>query len=187
MIVASAMWRRLDVPGHDAAWLERRATGWYLHGTAVFQHERQPVALDYGIECNTAWVTERGHVQGVIGESKVDVAIERDHEGRWLLNGSEVTAVEGLYDLDYGFTPATNFNQLQRVKLEMGEAQDVVVAWIDIDQSSLSVLPQRYERIDERRYAYASPATGYEEILTLDEHGFVTEYPGLWISESTAP
>jgi uncharacterized protein len=183
VIIASAMWRRLDVPGHDAAWLERRANGWYLQGTTVFQQDEEPVALEYDIECTAKWVTERGHIRGIIGEVKVDVAIERDHEGRWMLNGSEVTAVEGLYDLDYGFTPATNFNQLQRVQLEIGEARDVTVAWIDVDQSSLTVLPQRYERLGERRYAYASPTAGFEAILTLDERGFVTEYPGLWISE----
>lgn len=184
MIIATAIWRRLDVPGHDVAWLEQRADGWLLRGNAVFQHEKGPAAISYEVECTAKWVTRRGLVRGMLGGSKVSIAIERERNGRWRINGSEAPDVEGLMDLDYGFTPATNFNQLQREKMGIGEARDITVAWIDIDQASLSVLPQRYERLSEHQYGYSSPTAGYSETLTLDAHGFVVEYPRLWISES---
>lgn len=182
MIVATAMWRRLDVPGHDVAWLEQRANGWLLQGNAVFQHERGPAAITYEVECTAEWVTRRGVVRGVLGGSKISIVVQRERNGRWWINGSEAPDAEGLMDLDYGFTPATNFIQLKREMMAIGEGKEITVAWTDIDQSSLTVLPQRYERISELQYAYSSPTAGYEETLTLDDNGFVAEYPRLWIS-----
>lgn len=183
MIVASTMWRRLDVPGHDVAWLERRANGWLLRGNAVFQHDRGPAAIAYEVECTTEWVTRRGVVRGVLGGSKISIVIQRERNGRWWFNGSEAPDAEGLMDLDYGFTPATNFIQLKREMMEIGETREITVAWTDIDRPSLTVLPQRYERISELQYAYSSPTAGYEAALTLDANGFVVEYPRLWIQE----
>jgi uncharacterized protein len=176
------MWRRLDLPGHDVAWLEQRANGWLLSGNAVFRHKRGPAAITYEVECTAEWVTRRGLVRGMVGSSKISIAIQRERNGRWWINGSEAPDVEGLLDLDYGFTPATNFNQLRREIIEIGESRSITVAWTDIDEPSLTVLPQRYERISERKYVYSSPAAGYEETLILNESGFVAEYPRLWIS-----
>jgi hypothetical protein len=176
------MWRRLDVPGFDVAWLEQRANGWLLSGNAVFQHHKGPAAITYEVECTAEWVTRRGLVRGMFGSSKISIVIQRERNGRWWINGSEAPDVEGLMDLDFGFTPATNFNQLKREVMAIGESRDITVAWIDIDQPWLTVLPQMYERISELQYAYSSPTAGYQETLTLDESGFVTEYPRLWIS-----
>lgn len=183
MIVASAIWRRLDVPGHDVAWVERRTNGWLLRGNAVFQHAKGPAAISYEVECTPQWVTRRGIVRGMLDSSKISIVTERERNGRWWINGSEAPETEGLMDLDYGFTPATNFTQLKRETMAIGESRDITVAWADIDHSSLTVLPQRYERISEQQYAYSSPTAGYQETLTLDASGFVVEYPRLWIQE----
>src|SRR5688500_19490388 len=115
MHVASSLWSRLDVPGHDACWVERNADGWTVRGVAVFAHEGGPAALRYRVDCTAEWITRTGEVQGTVGTERVELSIERDHGGRWTLNGVEAGAVTGLADLDFGFTPATNYQQLQRI------------------------------------------------------------------------
>src|SRR4026207_452783 len=42
MAEQTMLWRRLDVPGHDACALRRIASGWRLEGTALFALDVHP-------------------------------------------------------------------------------------------------------------------------------------------------
>ncbi len=178
-VVASAFWRRMDAPGHDACRLVREADGWRLEGTAVFRQDARPARLDYRIVCDPAWRTVRGDVQGWLGADPVRHEVER-RDGIWTLDGTPQPRLERCVDLDLGFTPATNLLQLRRIALAVGEGADVPVAWFDVEQDALAPLPQRYERRSEATYWYESPSAGYRGLLEVDAAGFVRRYPGLW-------
>ncbi len=178
-----AMWRRLDAPGHDAALLVRSDSGWSLRGTAVFKHHAGPACITYSVEIDASWRTRRGRVQGFLGGRTLDYAISREADG-WYLDGALVGGLEHLWDLDYGFTPATNLQQLRRIAVVPGEAADFPVAWFDIDATTLIELPQRYERRGETTYLYRAPTIPYEGVLDLAPNGFVAAYPHLWRMEA---
>jgi uncharacterized protein len=181
-MVLSAFWRRLDTPGHDAARSMQITSGWRLEGAAVFRHEfGLPARVEYSITCDRTWHTRFGVLHGWIGEQDWDVRIDHDDNGKWHLNGTAVTGLDDCMDLDLGFTPATNFLQLRRVALQVGDRAEFPVAWIDLPQATLVRLPQRYHRRDAMTYWYESPSVNYAGLLVLAESGFVREYPGLWL------
>ena len=184
-IVATALWRRLDTPGHDSCRLERTGGGWSLHGSAVFRHESGPAAIAYSVRCDPRWETLDGHIHGMLGARHVDYRISRTTL-TWTLNATAVPGLEHLVDLDLGFTPATNFAQLRRVALALGQGERVEfpVAWFDLDQDTLVELPQVYERRSADTLWYESPTVGYEALLELMPNGFVRRYPGLWEAEA---
>jgi hypothetical protein len=179
----TALWRRLDTPGHDACRLDRTADGWLLAGTAVFRHDGAPARLDYELACDEAWRSRRGAVRGWLGARRVDRVMERSDTGGWTLDGAAAPGLEALVDLDFGFTPATNLPQLRRVALGVGDAADVTVAWFDVDEPALRVLPQRYERRSVEGYWYESPTSSYAALLEVTPGGFVRVYPDLWEEE----
>jgi uncharacterized protein len=178
---ASALWRRLDTPGHDAAWLERTPDGWLLWGTAVFRGGDTPACLAYEVACDRSWATKRGAVRGRIGDALIAHEITRN-DGGWVVDGVPVAGIEDLVDLDFGFTPATNLLQLRRVELAVGAAAEVPVAWFDGEggPTELVRLPQRYERRREDTYWYESPTASYAGELVVGPDGFALRYPGLW-------
>ena len=178
---ASALWQRLDSPGHDAAWLERSPDGWVLQGTAVFRRGDAPACLAYEVVCDPSWVTIRGSVRGRLGDDRVAHELTRNASG-WAVDGEPVAGLGDLVDLDFGFTPATNLLQLRRVGLAIGEAVDVTVAWFEGESASKALvrLPQRYERRSEDTYWYESPTTDYTGELVVGADGFARRYPGLW-------
>jgi hypothetical protein len=182
-MMSRCLWRRLDVPGHDACELTPIADGWRLAGTSVFLHQNGPARIEYVAECDSAWVSRRGEVRGWIASDSWNVTIERSDGGIWYLNGWNVPELEGCLDLDFGFTPATNLLQLRRCELAVGQVADVPAAWIELPEVSLTLLPQRYTRRSDDTYWYESPATGYEALLEIDESGFTRHYPGLWLME----
>jgi hypothetical protein len=179
---ALAMWRRLDVPGHDAARLAPGGAGWLLEGCAVFAHEEGPACLRYAVELAPDWTAMGGTVRGFVGGRGVGHEMRRD-DGEWVLDGARVPGLDGLVDLDFGFTPATNLPQVRRLDLGVGQTAELRVAWFD-PGAGLSPLAQRYKRVDARGFRYASPRHAYEASLRLAQNGFVESYPGLWEMEA---
>jgi hypothetical protein len=175
-----AFWRRLDRPGHDACMLEYAGASWVLTGHAVFLHDTGPANLAYRVVTGPDWVTRVGRVTGWIGERVIDWTVQRETDG-WRLDGRLAPGLDHCQDLDFGFTPATNVLQLQRLELSVGSSADAPAAWLDADSDALTELKQTYRRRSETSYAYESPF--YSARLEIGPTGFVADYPQLWVAE----
>lgn len=176
-------WRRLDVPGNDACVLEEVRDGWRLHGSASFGTGKDAATLAYDVACDHQWRTLGAAVQGHVGPRPLALAVRRSAAGEWHVDDRPEPALEGVMDMDLGFTPATNLFPLRRLALRPGQAAEAAAAWLDDESWQLRRLPQRYERRSEREYWYESPATGYAALLTVTAEGFVSDYPGIWSAE----
>ncbi len=179
------LWRRLDVPGHDACRLVSENRGWQLEGTAVFRHDDGPGLLAYEVACDSSWCTRRGRVRGHIGSRAIDVDISHAN-GVWHLNRRLIDGLAGCVDLDLGFTPATNLIPIRRLALTIGQSRNVRAAWLDVAAGSLKPLDQRYERRTESAYWYEAPGFGYAAELDVTPTGFIRRYPALWDEEAAA-
>jgi uncharacterized protein len=185
---ASALWRRLDTPGHDACRLLPTPRGWRLEGVAVFRDADAAAAaatacLRYRLDCDAEWGALSGAVRGWLGARPVDHAVVRTADGDWTLDGVACPELHGLPDLDFGFTPATDLPQLRRLALTEACAADVPVAWLDVAAGTLGLLRQRYERRAPGAWWYESPSAGYAALLEVGDDGFVRRYPRLWAVE----
>lgn len=184
-ILQSVLWRRLDVPGHDACALWHVDDGWRLAGTAMFRTEEgRPCHLSYVVHCDSSWRTRSASVSGWLGQTLVQIALEVLPGERWTLNG-EVQGEEtlGLMDIDLGFTPATNLVQFQRLSLSVGDKIEAPVMYLHFPELTLGRLDHCYRRIAFDKYDYQAPRFGYAAILRVSDMGFVTDYPGLWTVE----
>ena len=176
------LWRRLDQPGHEAARLLARESGWTLTGTAVFAHETRPCRLDYVIACDVGWRTVSTHVTGWVGKETIDVAITVDTRGGWWMNERECAAVAGCDDVDLNFSPSTNLLPIRRLKLDVGESARVRAAWLRFPSFALEPFEQTYRRLGPAAYRYES-AGGFAADLEVDADGFVTRYGDIWAAE----
>ena len=179
------LWKRLDMPGHEAASVSLARNRWNLSGTALFVFERQPCRLDYEIECDSAWSTRDARITGQVGEMPVSLVISRSVEGEWLANDAPQPAVHGCVDIDLGFTPSTNLLPIHRLKLRIGENAKVRAAWVRFPELTIEVLEQSYTRLAEATYLYESDGGKFKRELTVNADGFVVDYPGLWCEEAT--
>jgi hypothetical protein len=121
-------------------------------------------------------------IAGFIGERVIDYIVVRE-DRVWRLNGTALSGLGHLLDLDLGFTPATNIQQLRRVAIAENETVQLPVAWLDVDAGTLTELPQVYERRGPAAFWYQAPSFGYEGLLELAPNGFIRSYPNLWEAE----
>ncbi|HUR00807.1 MAG TPA: putative glycolipid-binding domain-containing protein [Gemmatimonadaceae bacterium] len=174
------MWQRLDAPGHEVATLRPLEGGWLLEGTVLVANEERPCRLVYVIRCDFEWRTSRVEVHGEIGNASVRLELTRSTDSEWNANGQHMRNVAGCLDIDLGFTPATNLLPIRRLRLGVGDQAGVRAAWVRFPELTLEPLDQVYTRLSTERYLYESAGGAFRRELTVDEHGFVLEYPKLW-------
>lgn len=174
------LWQGLYWQGHEAARLVENAKEQRIEGTAVFANEGQPCRLDYQIQIDRGWRTRHVQVNGWVGAEPVNLEIVVDEAQTWALNGEVIDAVQGCIDIDLNFSPVTNLLPIRRYTLAIGEEAAVTAAWLRFPTFRLEPLDQTYRRIDTQHYHYASAGGSFTAELMVNEHGFVTDYPGLW-------
>lgn len=182
VIETAILWRRVDKEGHESACVFAAEDAWHLRGSAVFEHGNQPCRLEYEVTCDSEWRTTRAFVQGWIGRLPVDLEIVRDDEQGWRLNGLPHPALAGCVDVDLNFSPSTNLLPIRRLDMNVGDQAEVRAAWLRFPTMTLEVLEQRYRRTGDTSYRYESIASGFACNLEVNEFGFVTHYPGFFVT-----
>lgn len=186
MEVGRILWRRVDLPGHDACRLEQLDSGWLLEGFAAYRHETgAAVGFTYEAECDSEWRTVRGSVRFGAGSRTAGSTCrsEEIRRGTGSSTGEITAGLEECVDLDLGFTPATNLFHVRRMGLGVGESADVPAAWLDFPDADLRILRQRYERRGASEYRYEALEFEYADTIPINETGFIARYPGLWEPE----
>lgn len=174
------LWNRLDVDGMEACRFRPMGDGWEIQGTASYRENGTVVSLTYIILCTDDWITQRARVNGWQGNRDIHIDLNRSPTGRWTVNGKQIDGTDGLFDVDLGFTPATNTLAIRRLNLAVGDEAETTAVWLDVSDWSLKPLRQIYRRTGETEYGYISPDTAYEAVLTVDTFGAVSVYPCLW-------
>ena len=179
----SILWRGIDRRGHEACRLYRSGTDWCLEGTAVFSSDDRPCRLSYLVTCDSSWTTLSGIVSGWVGNDDVNIQLTVDPLHQWQMNGVEKPDVKGCIDLDLNFSPSTNLLPIRRLNLEIGQQAEVKAAWLRFPSFELEPFQQVYTRLNEFTYRYSSGGGTFVRDLTVNDVGFVIDYPELWQAE----
>ncbi|MEV6347951.1 putative glycolipid-binding domain-containing protein [Actinoplanes sp. NPDC051851] len=174
--------------------------GLYAQGSVV---AAAPVGFvcEYELRTDPGWVTSRLDVraQGAGWARAVRLELAA---GRWRVTASEQGDLDsalvaagharagqpgmedpdllyGAFDVDLGHSPLTNTLPIRRLGLlgSEGVAHRLSVAWVLVPSLEVVQADQIYTAIGENRVRYASET--FSADLTLDDDGFVLDYPGL--------
>lgn len=152
--------------------------GLRISGTTLFRDEAGPVEIRYSVAVDERWRTRIVGVHVRTEAENRSVALRCDGAGNWEVGGHPISELEGAIDVDLAWTPATNTIPIRRHRLAVGESADTRVVFVPFPGREVTAKQQSYERLAERRYRYTSGS--FSADLTVDEHGLVTAYPGLW-------
>jgi len=184
--VRAVVWRRHDIPGHEACRILPSDKGWTIEGVAVAVYDGQPCQLKYDIACDRQWLTRSAAVMGWIGERLISATVIRDVMGQWQINGHDVEAVVGCQDIDLNFSPSTNLLPIRRLDLAIGARAEVRAAWLRFPSFALEPLEQSYTRLGAEQYRYESAVGQFVAELSVDDTGLVINYGQIWSREAAA-
>jgi uncharacterized protein len=180
----SVIWRGMVLEGFEFCQMRQVNLAWHLEGTAVFSYEENPCLLNYRVICDSNWRTNSAKIQGWVGNCRVETWIVVETGQNWWLNGKEISGTKGCVDLDLNFSPCTNTIAIRRLNLAVGEEAEIHAAWLKFPSFNLEPLAQRYHRLEDKIYRYESGDGRFKADLVVNQIGFITHYPGIWIAES---
>jgi hypothetical protein len=83
-------------------------------------------------------------------------------------------------EVDIPLTPFTNSLPVNRLQLVDGQEKNIDVIYIDLLEDSIKKVKQKYRRISAEVYHYENVPNDFEAEITVDEAGFVIDYPQLF-------
>ncbi len=176
----AVVWKSLLIDGTDYCGLWHTAEGWMLKGTVVgVLKDQRPMLANYEIHCDENWLTHRVQVERAIGSDIKNLSLSVESRGLWRSSGQELREVAGCDDVDLAATPATNTLAIRRLNLQIGSSESIIAAWVKFPELTVQPLSQRYTRLAQNTYRYASN-TGFSAEIVVDDLGLVTSYPGGW-------
>ena len=98
----------------------------------------------------------------------------------WTVDGRERQDLEAAREVDIAVSPLSNTLPIRRLELAIGESVDITTAYVAVPDLTVVTDPQRYTRLADHEYRYESRNSDFERVVTVDEHGLVVTYPGLF-------
>jgi len=177
-LVAKRGWRSLADGGIESVSLWRSNRTYRLEGMAI-RFAEGLWRLDYRVLLDDEWFTREVAVRwSHAGDSgKVDLA--RDSAGGWSRDSASDDSLSGCTDVDFGFSPVTNLMPVRRLAGDEGASVEVHAAWLVFPDLEIRPARQTYTRKSASTVLYQS-ASGFSSEISVDEFGFVIDYPGLW-------
>jgi hypothetical protein len=176
--MSTILWQDISNGALDRCQLDATPSGLRLVGTVLTAAYGDPLVVRYLVVTDENGLTRRVELDLDGSTSRVLLA---DGAGRWHWDGvSELTDVAGALDVDLTVTPATNTLPVRRLGLEVGQAADLWMAWIQFPDLEVIPSEQRYERLTQDRWRFS---TGdFQAELVVDRDGLVLDYGGLFRS-----
>jgi uncharacterized protein len=177
-------WEALDWPGLEHVVVSSDAAGFRADGQLVLGPPVGPASVSYQLSCDANWRVTELTITAVNSAGTRTLALSADHAARWLANGQPRPDLDGCIDLDISLTPLTNTLPIRRLTWTPDSAQELDVVYVSAPELTTRRVSQRYtllkQETDDNASLYRYESGSFSADLTVDDDGFVTDYPGLW-------
>lgn len=175
MTTRRVSWRREDeVEADEWCTLSIRDNGLSLVGTVVGAIDALPLRVEYRVLAEPDGPTTAVHIRQWRGFEHRTLTLARDPKGNWAVDAKKERGLKGATDVDLGISPSTNTLPIRRLRLGVGGSKEIKAAWVRFPELTVEKATQRYSRVDEFTYRYASGT--FEAELVVDDDGLVASY-----------
>lgn len=183
-LVRQVLWAPVEGTGLEHLRLTERADFVFADSLLIAPHDGEPLRLRYKVGCDANWNVVYVYMSS-LSEFGPLIQLFSDGNGHWKdLTDNPLSEYDGCIDVDITSTPFTNTLPIRRLNLQPGESAEIDVLYIDVDEQKVERRMQRYTHIEKTGagsvYRFEAPDVDFTAVIAVDEHGLVTDYPGLF-------
>lgn len=171
------VWKPWFNPGVENLRLRQDDSGIHASSHLIQSVRGNSIAATYVMAFDPRWRFRRLWLK-VDNLGQQSLTLERDIRGRWVLNGEPRDDLSDCQYVMLSTTPFTHTPILQRCALEVGQTQEVQVAFVDMLTFTVQPRTQRYQCLrqqgEQTFYRYETAGKQSRE-LTMDEQVFLTK------------
>jgi hypothetical protein len=146
-------------------------------GVVVGASQGKPVDISYALETDSAFNLLTVSIQAL---DQPWLILRRTGKHWQDGKGKLLPEFDACTDIDISLTPLTNTFPIRKMHMAVGASKTVEVIYIDALTGGLKPVAQKYSRLSANVYGYENLASGFTADLTVDNEGFVIDYPGAW-------
>lgn len=136
-------------------------------------------AAVYSLRLDAAWNLQEARFSE-LGTGRT-LHLRREPGGAWFEgDGRPLPELQDATEVDLPVTPLTNTLPIRRLGLEVGQSAEITVAYVEIPGLTVTANRQRYTRLSAAVYKLEAVGSTFARDITVDEHGLVIYYPGLF-------
>jgi len=170
-------WQALAWTGLEHCHVKETADGIFVRSSLIGERDGFRFGAFYDIQLDPNWtfrsLTLRRHDGRVL-------RLLSNGAGDWKIDGQRAPQLEGCVDIDISGSPFTNSLPIRRAQFNTDEPREFDMAWIPVDSLEPFRDKQIYTRLDDTHFRYAAADRSFIQVLTVDEHGLVVDYPTLF-------
>jgi uncharacterized protein len=174
------LWTGREYYSLENCLVEITPSGVDIQSVIVGKYESRIYRVEYHIKTNPDWETQFVQIISRHSNREQQFRLHKYSSDRWIAEGQAVHLFDGCTDVDIAVTPFTNTLPINRLKLNLNETQQVRVVYFDLLQQEVKPVQQQYTRLDELKYHYENIPNDFGADITVDENGFVVDYPSLF-------
>lgn len=177
------IWQHLDAPGWEHVRVISDHPAWTVFDSVlVREHGGNVLRGGYTLVTDKQWRTLELRLMLESSPGNMEgIHLLTEGDGRWTdANEQHIPELDGCLDVDIAWTPLTNSLPINRLRLEQGEKHAIRVAHISLPDLLIASVHQRYERADNSRILFSSVLQPDHVAISIDEVGFVSNFPELF-------
>lgn len=176
-------WRAHDVPRMESVRVQLSGNRIKAYGriVAAATGSHPAFSASYDLVTDDGGATKRLSLTVTLAERERQLSIARDEENMWMVqdhqNQTKRAAFDGALDVDVIFSPFFNALPIRRTGLHQRDDSIVLpVVYVRLPDLSVELETISYANRGDG-LKLASPVA--ETIITVDDDGFILDYPGL--------
>jgi uncharacterized protein len=151
-----------------------------INSTIIGYYQNTIYLAKYLIKTTKDWETFFVDIKYRINNKENTIRLEKDFAGNWLSGDDKDDRLKDCIDVDISITPFTNTLPINRLKLSKDAEQKIKVVYINILEEEINSVEQSYQCLSATKYLYKNVPNNFEAEITVDESGFVIDYPLLF-------
>lgn len=178
------IWQHLDTAGWEHVRVSDDHPGWNVFDSIlVREHQSQILRGGYTLVTDKNWRTLELRLMVETAPGSMEgIHLLTEGDGKWTdANENPMPELDGCLDVDIQWSPLTNSLPVNRIPLEVGAAQEILVAYVSLPELTVKPVKQRYSRTTQTVVGYTSPSLPGGADLVVDQYGLVEHYPQRFI------
>jgi len=179
-------WHAHDVPRMESVRVQLTGNRIKAYGciVAAATESNPAFSVSYDLVTDDSGATKRLSLTVTLAERERQLSIARDEENMWMVqdhtNQGKRATQNGALDVDVMYSPFFNALPIRRTGLyEHGEDLSLPIVYVRLPELTVDTVTIGYANSDTDPRAIALTSPVAETTITVDEDGFILDYPGL--------
>jgi len=142
-------------------------------------HKQRSYKIDYNIHTDKNWDVRSVTIDMTLDGASKTITAENS-KGAWTINKKPAPQFKGLSYVDISLTPLTNTLPINGLSWTDREPRIIDVVYFDILAGEITPSKQVYTRLSKNEFLFQTYDRSFEEQITVNDEGIVTNYPQLF-------